>query len=215
MLADDADLRHRLGRIAELGHEAIPGASGASITLIERGLAVTTGASNELALELDSVQYHAGAGPCLAAAAEKRTITTDTAPAPEWPSFRNACARLRVSGSISVPLLLDDGLAGGFNLYRGDSIVVPVAVQLSGAFAGQATALVVGARAFWAAAEFARTLTGALATRGVLEQAKDHLMTTKHMTAEQAFDALRKRAQHESRTVHAVAVEIADHKAGS
>src|SRR5262245_61646881 len=113
MLLDDVDLRRRLERIVELGDHSIPGANGASITMIEGSRAVTMGASNELALELDSVQYYAGGGPCLAAATEERTITTEVAQAPQWPAFREACQRFGIGGSVSVPLLLIDNLAGG------------------------------------------------------------------------------------------------------
>jgi|SRR5829696_8620051 len=212
VLTEDANLRDALGRIAALGHQAVPSAVGASITLIERGRSVTMGSSNELAVELDVAQYDARDGPCLTAAREMRTIMTTAADAevPEgWRLFRAACRRVGVAGSMSVPLMLGDDVEGGFNLYMGDAASVgPADLPLVSGFASHAAAIVLNARAYWAAAVLSQNLAVALETRGVIERAKGVLMGAMGITANEAFDELRKRSQRENRKLNVVAADL-------
>ena len=180
-----------------------------SITLIEGNRAVTMGSSNDLALELAKAQCQAGEGPCLTAARVKRTISSDANVAAQWPAFRDASERLGVTSSLSVPLLLRDDVEGGFNLYRYAPLPVPPEErQMTLAFDSQAAAVVLNARAFWKATELARNLAVALQTRGLIERAKGVLMRTMGLSAEEAFDELRKRSQRTNRKLHTIAAEI-------
>ena len=217
LLTDDTNLRDALTRIAVLGHEAVPACTAASITLIERGRAVTMGSSNDIAVDLDDAQYRRDAGPCLAAAREQRTIVLhDAKDAAAWPEFRAASARAGIASSISVPMTLGtDALEGGVNIYgAGGDAFAPADVILTSTFASQATAVVLNTRAYWTAAELARNLAVALETRGAIERAEGILMGTRGLTDEEAFDALRVRSQLENRTLHDVATSVLDETSG-
>jgi GAF domain-containing protein len=212
VLNEDSSLRDALRRIAVLGHHAVPSCGGASITLIERGRTVTMGSSNDLALELDTAQYQAGDGPCLTAARELRTISVEDMSADDrWAEFERASERAGICSSLSLPMMLGGELKGGFNLYGTDvGAFGREDVQLGTAFASQATAVVLNAQAYWAAADLSRNLATALETRGVIERAKGVLMANLGLTADEAFDELRKRSQQQNRKLNELAVEITD-----
>jgi hypothetical protein len=107
--------------------------------------------------------------------------------------------------------MLGGELKGGFNLYGTDvGAFGREDVQLGTAFASQATAVVLNAQAYWAAADLSRNLATALETRGVIERAKGVLMANLGLTADEAFDELRKRSQQQNRKLNELAVEITD-----
>ena len=53
-----------------------------------------------------------------------------------------------------------------------------------------------------------RNLTAAMDHSGVIEQAKGVLMGARRISAEDAFDLLRQRSQHENRKLRDVALDI-------
>jgi GAF domain len=84
----EGDLRAVLGRVAELARQTLPGAAGASVTLIESDQARTAAFTGPLARDLDETQYRHGHGPCLQAAQSGGTLTVpDMAAETRWPAF--------------------------------------------------------------------------------------------------------------------------------
>ena len=209
-LAEDRSLREALTRLSLLGQAALPGCVAASITLIERDAAVTVGASSDLALELDAVQYEARDGPCLMAALEQCTVIVEDASTDDrWPAFLRGSDRAGIGSAAFVPLLVSDvDLAGGFNFYGTDpESFTGEDVSMSKSFAGQASA-VVNARSFCAAAELFRHVAVELERRSVIEGAKGVLIGTSGHTPEQALEELRKRSERDNCGVHDVAASI-------
>ncbi|HWM38134.1 MAG TPA: hypothetical protein VNS49_13560, partial [Streptomyces sp.] len=64
--------------VTALAREAIPGAVGAGVTLVDdRGGKTTSGASDPVVEKADSMQYELDEGPCLAAWAQRALVRLD------------------------------------------------------------------------------------------------------------------------------------------
>ena len=69
------DLEDTLTKVAEYAVNAIPGADGAGLTLLEDNRADTIVATADFVRQVDDIQYTMGEGPCISAARESRTFT--------------------------------------------------------------------------------------------------------------------------------------------
>lgn len=72
-VALSAPLQEVLTKIADFAAQAIPGAHGAGLALIEADRPDTVVASAPFVHHVDDAQYRLGEGPCLQACAERRT----------------------------------------------------------------------------------------------------------------------------------------------
>ena len=61
-------------RVATYAVQAIPGADGAGLTLLEENRADTIVATAPFVSEIDDIQYGMRQGPCITAAREGRTV---------------------------------------------------------------------------------------------------------------------------------------------
>jgi hypothetical protein len=218
LVTDDANLREALRRVAILGCELVPLCASSSVTIIERGRAITVGSSSAVAEVLDAAQYDEDDGPCLRAARATEVVRIHDADADDrWPAFCRTAAQHGVFSSLSVPLLLPAAeTSGGFNVYGS------TANAFSGndeetcrAFAAQASVVVSNAQAYWAAFELTRHLTTAMESRATIEQAKGVLMSQHGVDADGAFDLLRRRSQTENRKLRDIAREVLDGATGA
>jgi hypothetical protein len=74
-------LTEMLTRVARYAVQAIPGADGAGLTLIEEHRADTIVTTAEFVAEVDAVQYGLGEGPCITAARDGVTVISGS---PAW-----------------------------------------------------------------------------------------------------------------------------------
>jgi GAF domain-containing protein len=210
-LADDADLVASLTGVAAAGCALLGGCDAASVTILEGERPATVGSTSDLATDLDAAQYREGVGPCLTAAREGRIVRIDEiAREDRWPSFASAALAANVNTSLSVPLsLVNPTTFAGLNFYGHEADGFDEAdLKIAQAFAGQASAVVANALAYWAAFEQATNLTQAMEHRAEIEQAKGILMATQHCSADEAFDLLRRASQRENRKLRDIAVDI-------
>ena len=107
-----------LQQAVQLGAEVAPDAVGCSITEIADDDRFRTPVySDQLALDLDRAQYHAGDGPCMAAARERQRQHFDAAlHGQRFPGFAEVAVKRGVHSSISLPLS-SPGRAAALNLY--------------------------------------------------------------------------------------------------
>lgn len=116
-LLDDEEL---LPRLRELGRELVarvPAAVGLSISLIEHEVTFTVASSAPQVLVLDAVQY-VDDGPCLAAMRDDTVLSWADDDAEErWRVFSSASAAAGVRSTLSLPIVRDGAVIGGFNLY--------------------------------------------------------------------------------------------------
>jgi GAF domain-containing protein len=211
LLTDDANLSDALSRVAETGCRLLHNCASASVTIVERGRAITVGSTGDTAEALDDAQYTAGDGPCLTAARDRVLIRIDdTTTDQRWLDFCQRATDESVHSSPSVPLsVAGDDTRGGFNVYG------TVAggftdddERLAQAFATQASIVVSNVQADWASLELSRNLSRAMESRAVIEQAKGILMSTRRVSADDAFDLLVARSQTGNRKLREVAGDV-------
>jgi GAF domain-containing protein len=113
------DLKGELDAVASRAVLLAPTIMGFSLGVVQHDITVTYVATDaEIAL-LDAVQYLDG-GPCLRAAETGATIDVNEPTALDevgWQLFAQATAAAGVRSTLSLPLLDDDRVIGGVNLY--------------------------------------------------------------------------------------------------
>lgn len=81
-------LEDSLVQVAGYAVQAIPGADGAGLTLIESDRSDTIVSSAEFVTAIDDIQYSIGQGPCISAAATGITVRSGSLGGdPRWPQF--------------------------------------------------------------------------------------------------------------------------------
>jgi GAF domain-containing protein len=221
---DDDDLRHSLAalsqlatgqmqlgdaltRVAEFAVEAIPGADGAGLTLMEKDQHDTVVASAPFVGQVDAIQYGIGEGPCITAAAEARTVRSGHLEADrQWPQFGPQVAQLGVHSVLSIPLVTADGVLGAMNVYaHSRDAFDDHAARIGELFAVPAAIAVQNAQVLAQTRRLASQLQAALTHRATIDQAMGILMSRIGCGPDEAFDRLRRMSQHENRKLHDVA----------
>lgn len=201
-----------LEQVARFGVGAIPGAEGVGVTLLEAGRADTVVASADFVRAVDDIQYSIMEGPCVTAAAERRTVRSGFLSGdPLWPRFGPRVGRLGVQSALSLPLLIDDRVVGAMNVYaRERDVFTDRAAELGELFAAPAAVAVRNAQVLEQARRLTEQLQTALSSRAVIDQALGILMSRRGGTAAEAFESLRWMSQHNNVRLNAVAQDIVD-----
>jgi len=197
LLTGENSLDRTLTRVATLAVQAIPGAQGAGLTLLQQDRPQTVIATDAFVHQVDEVQYGLGEGPCLSAVAAGRTFTSgNLGGEPMWPRFGPRVGRLGVHSALSLPLLVNDKPIGALNVYaRPHDSFGPAATRMGEAFAAPAAVSVANARALAQAERLVAQLSDALQSRTEIDQALGIVMSRTGGTSEQAFRQLRKQSQ--------------------
>jgi transcriptional regulator with GAF, ATPase, and Fis domain len=205
-------LEDLLRHVAEYAVQAIPGADAAGLTLLEADRVDTMVASADFVREVDAIQYGIGEGPCITAAAERRTVQSGFLSSEKlWPRFGPRVGRLGVHSVVSLPLLVEGDVLGAMNVYaHAKDAFTERSVQLGELFAIPAAISVQNARALAQARRLAIELQAALTNRAVIDQALGIMMSRSGGSADQAFDSLRVMSQKENRKLSLVAQHVVD-----
>ncbi len=192
-----------LHRVLDATTVMVPAADLASFTLVDTdGQFHTPAETDEVAVELDLLQYRFREGPCVEAAVPSGpavAIAPDLATEPRWPRWAPAASELGVGSVLSTALIPGPPAGrsvGALNVYsravRGldqadrDALLL-LATHASLALA--ATDAVTGAELQ------AAHLRRAVDSRDVIGQAKGIIMARRGVTAEEAFEVLRRTSQ--------------------
>ena len=227
--AEEADLRDSLDRLARLASgnleleglltrvatyavQAIPGADGAGLTLLEQDRSDTVVATAEFVSEIDAIQYGIGEGPCIRAAAEGQPVLSGSLGGdPRWPRFGGRIARLGVHSVVSLPLVTPDGVVGAMNVYaHAKNVFNQRAAELGMIFAAPAAIAVQNAHALAQTRRLAEQLQAALESRGTVDRAVGIMMSRTGGTEAEAMERLRELSQSEHRKLVVVARNIVD-----
>lgn len=208
----DLELVETLTRVATYAVRAIPQAEGAGLTLFHDNRPDTIVATADFVNQVDAIQYGLGEGPCISAAAERRTVRSGALDADStWPRFAARIGRLGVHSVVSLPLVVGDEALGALNVYAHPGHAFDDrAVEIGEVFALPAAISVHNARALESAQVLAAQLKAALVSRPIIDQALGILMSRTGSTAEAAFDRLRTISQSENRKVSVIAQQIVD-----
>jgi hypothetical protein len=200
-LAGATTVQGVLTRVCEAALVAVPGADLVSVTLKADDGFHTPTRTDPLASRLDEVQYRFDEGPCVEATRTPGmgvTFSADLAAGREYPRFGPEAARLGVGSVLSVGLFPGGTIPryGALNVYSRvagglDEVDRDLAVVLA---AHASTAL--GATMAHTAAELELAqLRQAISSRDVIGQAKGILMERRGVSADEAFDILRRTSQ--------------------
>src|SRR4051812_32241845 len=210
-------LNRLLGMILGSAVEGL-GFDAATITARDGDQVATVAATDQRLVGLDEAQYESGEGPCLAVLDRHDPIYLDDASEGDdrWQHFAQTASRLGVGSSLSVHLPVDsDTVAGSLNLYakrqrglgdEGIGEALPYAAQLAAAMET--------INAYRSTATLARNMAEAMRTRAVIEQAKGILMADKQVSADDAFDLLRRASQRSNTKLHDVARRLVEERSG-
>lgn len=206
-----------LTRVATFARNAIPGADGAGVTLLDVTGAEhrvdALAASDPFVAEIDEIQYvTVKEGPCITAALERRTVCSGSLGGEKmWPRFGPRVGRLGVHSALSLPLLLPDQVIGAINVYaHGKDVFDEHAAHLGELFATPAAVAVHNAQVLTQARTLAAQLQNALSTRPVIDQAIGLIRGRTGATADEAFARLREISQTEHTKLAEVAQRIVD-----
>ncbi len=124
-------------------------------------------------------------------------------------ALAEAAPRHGVRSSLSAPLTLEDQTFGALNLYGGtEEAFREDDEHVAALVASYAAVVAANARAYWSARETAEHLARAMESRAEIEQAKGILMAQARVSADEAFDLLRRASQRENRRLRNIASEI-------
>jgi GAF domain-containing protein len=199
-----------LQQLAELAAQATPGGTACGITLHRDGQPMTVGSSNDLARDLDEVQYGEQHGPCLQALTTGTIVSVpDTRTDTRWVGYPAYAGSRGVRSSMSLPLVVEGVATGAMNVYAADpNAFGEVEQDRLQALAGQASAALTLVLRQAHQALLSRQLSSALSARRSIDRAIGVLMDQRGCTADEAFAAWRKRSQHTNRKVRDRATEV-------
>jgi GAF domain-containing protein len=206
-----------LGRVATFARNAIPGADGAGVTLLELAghdhRVDALAASDPFVAEIDEIQYVlVKEGPCITAALEGRTVRSGSLGGEKmWPRFGPRVGRLGVHSALSLPLLVQDKVIGAMNVYaRPRDSFDDRAEHLGELFAVPAAIAVQNAQILAETRRLATNLQAGLINRAVIDQAIGIIISRTGITPEQAFDRIRRTSAQEHIKVSVVATSIVE-----
>jgi len=191
-----------LGAVIEMAVRSGP-CDAASITMLSGGNELESVAySDDRVLQADRLQYELRQGPCLDAVwTDGMFIVNDLVADGRWPRWAVRAADLGIAGSVSLHLFTDVAL-GSLNLYS----LAPRSYRN----ADLETAKVIAAHAsvVLAYAKTERNLWQAIDARNLIGQAQGMLMAWYKITADVAFEVLRRYSQRYNVRISVVAEEL-------
>jgi hypothetical protein len=192
-----------LEQVVNAARRLVPGADLVSITLrAPDGSFHTPVETGTLASELDKAQYRTGEGPCVEAARASGpgfVRCDDLAHEPAWPTFGPLAAGYGYVTVLSTTLSPDirpPRLSGALNIYsRRRGALHDKAGETALLLATHASLALAGTQAVVLGHLREAQLNQALASRDVIGQAKGILMHRRGISADEAFDQLRRASQ--------------------
>ena len=133
-----------------------------------------------------------------------------------YPEFAEAAQAHGIQSSLSLPLVAGDEGLGALNLYaRTANGFPPEDEALDVELAAAAAIVFANASAYREAVQLSDQLGEAMQSRAVIEQAKGILMArSPHLSAENAFDLLRKASQRENVKLRDIAQRLVERRQG-
>jgi ANTAR domain-containing protein len=187
---------------------AVTGAEHGAISLLRNGREpATIYSTDELPLEVDSLQYTLWEGPCVAGMTESDLVwVNDLARDDQFPRFSPAAVDLGVRSMLSTRLFLTPNERAALNLYssRPQAFVLDD-LPLAAIFGSFASLLLMGQTR----EEKVMHLERALQSNREIGVAVGILMAERRLTREQAFDVLSKASQNLNRRLRDIAEEVA------
>lgn len=190
-LLAEGDVQHTLQKICDLAVETIDGCDHAGISFLKGRKVETPAASDDVPRRVDAIQYEVGEGPCLDAIRVHEVFETgDLGHEDRWPRFASRAQReTGITSMLCFRLFVEGDILGALNLYSKAASAFGEESRTGGlVFAAHAA---VGL----SIAIHDEQMEEALQSRDVIGQAKGILMAREGISADQAFDMLRRASQ--------------------
>lgn len=190
------------------------GATGAGVSVFDEDgeLRFVTGTS-EPVIAAEQAQERTQSGPCYAAIDERRPIAVEDirADRDRWPSYGEVLRSNDLRAVLGLPLVLDDQRIGALDVYdRASRVWRDTEITAASVLADVATAYIANASELARTRRTAEQLQTALDSRIVIEQAKGKISESSEMSMDDAFEAIRRHARTNGRTVRSVAQQVID-----
>jgi GAF domain-containing protein len=209
VLSADEDVHAVLERLVQLAPATVASCAYASFSLLGTNGRITTPvATDPLGAELDGYQYAADEGPCVEAVRNPApaVYSSDLATDERWPTFGPRAAG-RGARSLLSHKIAADGTIGAVNLYAIGPEAFGEPDQEVASLLAMFGSVVM---AFVIERTKSNQLRRALESRDVIGQAKGILMERERVTADQAFDMLRRSSQQLNRKLRDLAEEMTE-----
>lgn len=201
------DRQAALRRIVDLAVKHVQGCTWASITALRDGQGHTVAATDEVARQVDALQYRFDEGPCLSAAADATDyLLFDIETDQRWPDFARATASRTPVRSV-LAYRLAGTRAAALNLYADQPGALSSDALDTAAILAALTASLVSLSEV---GDQATQLEAALESSRSIGMALGVLMSARKLTQEQAFTLLRTASQQLHRKLRAVAAEVVE-----
>ncbi|MBW0108417.1 GAF and ANTAR domain-containing protein [Pseudonocardia sp. KRD-182] len=200
-----------IGLVTSVAAETVPGCAGAGLTLVDEGGAPSSsGASDEVVLRADDLQYSLGEGPCLTACADRLLVRVDDLGAEHrWPRWARDAAALGLRSAMSAPLVAGDRALGALKVYSAvRGAFQERSARVLALLGAQAAIVLAHAGSAQAAGRLSEGLRSALRSRDVINTARGVVMERRDVDGDRALAVLIAAGRHEGRTLHDVAVDL-------
>jgi putative methionine-R-sulfoxide reductase with GAF domain len=206
------DLTDMLTQVATFAVQAIPGADGAGLTLLEIDRADLIVKSEPFVRAIDEIQYGIGEGPCISAAATGQTKRSGQLGEDErWPQFGPLAGELGVHSALSLPLLVSTGVIGAMNVYaHAPNSFDERTQQLGEQYAVSAALAVQNAQILEQAARLVGQLQAGVKGRALIDQAIGVLRRRHGLTADEALQQLRELSEKRKTSLNVTATSVVD-----
>ncbi len=199
-----------LQKIVDLAAEAVDGCEAAGIMRVGGEGSATLAASSTLVVDVDQLQIDTREGPCLDAANQVATIYAhDLIDDDRWPTFGPRAVTAGVRAVLAYPLSTDHPSA--LNLYARLPAAFGATDRAQGSLFGALARIALDtAEERASGAAKADNLLDALRTRALIGQAQGILIERERITADQAFEILRRASQHMNLKLREVAATLVE-----
>jgi hypothetical protein len=199
-----------LQAVVDLAVETIEGCDFASIFVLNQDEATTAVGTDPVVADVDVAQHHAGEGPGLDAINHGGTVyAEDLVNDQRWVRFGPEAAAAGVRSALAMGLSDDGARGAALSLYASYPLAFGVLDRAKGVIlAAMAGLALTAAEAH--EDEVRDTVQAAMATRNMIGQAQGILMEREGITANQAFDILRRASEFLSTRIRDVAQALID-----
>lgn len=216
VLVEAPDTATVLEELSALAAQALGDDVSCSITSRYDRHPVTVASSDDLAAEVDEVQYGQGGGPCLHALDTGEMVDVPDVPSDRrWPEYGRRAAEAGVGSSLSMPIAIDGQVGAALNSYsRTPGHFVPARRERAERFAEQAGDTVTLAVRAERQGDLVEHLERAMTSRRVIDQALGILMAQQRCGADEAFALLRNHSQNNNVKLRDLAEQIVSRTGG-
>ena len=204
-------LEETLRRVVSTAVSAMDGCDSAGVFVVDGQSVRSVAYTSDAVVDLDRLQDTLGEGPCLDAAKSAAVVyVSDLSEDERYSRFGAAATTADIRTVLACPLS-SDGMRGALNLYARLPNVFGATDRAKGTILAALAGAAIASTARRADLQSQNVnLQAALVSRELIGQAQGILMERERVSAEQAFDILRRASQHLNEKLRDVAQNLVE-----